>query len=231
LANTPSSARRSPVLLAKPSKASLAAMGSMMIGRVILGAAAGTLSVAALGGAWPVAWLSVIATLGISVWACRLAWRWTRGDERPGRQSFAVVTLAILSVLLVGALAIITRYGSPNVAPLSLPTQGPAPAVAVGSVSARCRRSVPHLSRQSASSRSPCWRSRSVGPASIASVSSTRSGGSNIAWTTGRVVVAGRVDLNGSEYQLHLSPDGQRFAVQSAGRRPARYEDDGDEGR
>jgi hypothetical protein len=56
----------------------------------------------------------------------------------------------------------------------------------------------------------------------------TRSG-PGITWTVGEAEVAGRIDLPGSAYRLHLSPGGQRFAVQGAGRRPARYEDDGEE--
>jgi hypothetical protein len=52
---------------------------------------------------------------------------------------------------------------------------------------------------------------------------------SAITWTSGKADVAGRTPISGSAYRLHLSPSGQRFAVQSAGRRPARYEDSGDD--
>jgi Zn-dependent protease with chaperone function len=216
--------------LAKPSAASVAAMGSMVIGRVVLGAFAGALGASAVGGAWPAVWLSVAAMFGIGMWSCRLAWRWARGDERPTKQPFTIVALAIMAVLLVGALAITTRYGSPAVTSPLLPSQEPAVAVAIllFGVGAAFLTYRDTLRRRSGAvlgvfaialggfgvnEQRPFIRSRS-----------------DIAWTTGQADVTAKVSLGGSGFHLHLAPSGQRFAVQGAGRRPARYEDDGEEG-
>jgi heat shock protein HtpX len=216
------------VTLAKPSKASVAAMGSMAIGRVILGAIAGTLGAAALGRAWPAAWVSVVAMFGFGVWACRLAWRWTRGDERPARQLFTAVTLLALAVVLFGAFAVTHTFGSPHVPALSLPTQGPAPTVAivllgVGAAFVTYRDS---LRRRSGAALAAV--ALALGAVGV-DAQRLFMRGPGITWTTGHAEPAGRADLTGWAYRLHLSPSGQRFAVQGAGRRPARYEDDGNE--
>jgi hypothetical protein len=217
------------VTLAKPTKASVAAMGSMAIGRVILGAIAGTLGVAALGSAWPTAWLSVIAMFGIGVWACRFAWRWTRGEERPAHQPFTAVILVVLAVLLFGALAITNSFGSPSIPPLSLPTHGLAPAVAtlllgVGTAFLTYRDT---LRRRSGAALALV--ALALGGFGVDGQRFFTQRRAGITWTTGQAEVAGRVDLTGSAYQLRLSPGGQLFAVQGVGRRPARYDDDGDE--
>jgi Zn-dependent protease with chaperone function len=217
------------VTLVKPTRASLAAMGSMAIARVILGAIAGTLGVTALGGAWSAAWLAVVAMFGIGVWACRVAWRWTRGDERPARQPFTAATLVVLAMLLFGALAITNTHGNPSVPPLSLPSQGPAPAIAtlllgVGVAFITCR---DNLRRRSGAALAVL--ALALGGFAVDGQRYFTRNGPGITWTTGQAELAGRVDLTGSAYRLQLSPGGQRFAVQGGGRRPARYEDDGGE--
>jgi hypothetical protein len=217
------------ITLAKPTKASLAAMGSMVIGRVLLGAIAGTLGVTALGGAWPAAWLSVVAMFGIGAWACRVAWRWTRGDERPARHPFTAVMAVALAVLLVGALAITNTYGRPSVPPLSLPTQGPTPAVAILLLGVGAAFLTYRDTLRRRSGAALALAALALGALGVDGHRFFTRSGTGITWTTGRAVVAGRVDLPGSAYRLQLSPGGQRFAVQGAGRRPARYEDDGDE--
>jgi Zn-dependent protease with chaperone function len=123
------------VTLVKPSAASVAAMGAMAIGRVVVGALAGTLGANALGlgGAWQVAAVSMLAMFAFGVSACHLAWRWAGGGaKRSARQSFAFMTLACLGAVLVGALAAVRTYsspGSPSAAPLLLPS--PATVVAL----------------------------------------------------------------------------------------------------
>jgi Zn-dependent protease with chaperone function len=215
------------ITLAKPSKASVAAMGSMVIGRVILGGAAGTLGVTALGPPWPAAWLSVVAMFGIGVWACRLAWRWTRGDERPTRQPLVIVTLAILSVLLVGARAIATNANW-NVAALSLPTEGPTPTVAVVllGVGAAFLTYRDNLRRRSGATLVVL--ALTLGGLGLEGRGLfARGSDPGIVWTTAQADAAGRVHLNDWAYRLHLSPGGQRFAVQG-GARAARDVDNED---
>ncbi|MDQ3950104.1 MAG: hypothetical protein M3282_07140, partial [Gemmatimonadota bacterium] len=224
------------VTLVKPSAASVAAMGAMAIGRVVVGALAGTLGANALGlgGAWQVAAVSMLAMFAFGVSACHLAWRWAGGGaKRSARQSFAFMTLACLGAVLVGALAATTTYGSAgsaNVAPLSLPTRGPAPAAAilllgVGAAFLTYRDSLRRRSGAALAVLALALGGVGVNGQRLF----VRGSDPGITWTTGWADVAGRVDLNGSAYRLHLSPGGQRFAVQAAGRRPARYEDDGDE--
>jgi Zn-dependent protease with chaperone function len=217
------------ITLAKPTKASVAAMGSMVIGRVSLGAIGGTLGVAALGGAWPTAWLSVVAMFGIGVWACRVAWRWTRGDERPARQPFTVVTLAALAALLVGALAITNTYGSPGTPALSPPTQGPAPAVAILLLGVGAAFLTYGDSLRRRSGLALALVALPLGGFGVDGQRFLTRSGPEITWTVREAEVTGRADVAGSAYRLHLAPGGQRFAVQSPGRRPARYQDAGDE--
>ena len=219
------------ITLAKPTRASLAAMGSMAIGRVILGAISGTLGVTALGGTWPAGWLSVVAMFGIGVWACRVAWRWTRGDERPARQPLAGLMAAALAVLLIGALAISNKsntYGSATAAPVTLPAQGAATALAVLMLGAGAAFLTHRDSLRRRFGAALALASIALGGFGADGHGLLRPNSSRIAWTTGEAELAGRVDLPGFAYRLHLSPGGRRFAVQGVVRSPARY-DDGDE--
>ena len=214
--------------LVKPSAASLAAMGSMVIARVVLGALAGTLGASALGGTWPAAWLSVAAMVGIGMWACRLAWRWARAEERPTTQPLAIVAVAIAAILPVSALAI-TTYGGSIVAPVFSSSQEPAAALAIPllGVGAAILTYRDKLRRRSGAVL--CVLALALGGVGVDGHRLFTRGIAKIAWTPAQAEVTGRVTLSGHGHRLELSPTGQRFAVQSVGRRPARYADAGHE--
>jgi Zn-dependent protease with chaperone function len=221
------------ITLARPSAASVAAMGAMLIGRIVLGALAGTLAASPLVVmAWPVAaWVPAVATFAIGVWSCRLAWRWARGDERTGRQSFTLVTLACLATLLVGAFGVVSTssYGSQGLLPLSLPSPASSLALLLVGVGAALITYRDALRRRSGAVLVILALAVGSLGAVFGGVERLLMGraGPDIAWTTGRAEVVGRFGIDASAYQLHLSPSGHRFAVQTAGRRFARYQDEG----
>jgi Zn-dependent protease with chaperone function len=220
------------ITLVRPSAASVAAMGAMVIGRIILGALTSTLGTSALVVAWPVAaWVPVVATFAIGVWSCRLAWRWARGDERTGRQS-STLMLACLVALLVGALAVASTsstYGSLGTAPLSLPSPASVVALLMLGAGAALVTYRDTLRRRSGA----VLVILALAAGSLGAVFGgaerllARRAESDIAWTTGQAEVVGRFGVDGSAYRLHFSPGGLRFAVQTAGRRFARYNVEG----
>src|SRR3712207_460403 len=112
------------ITLVKPTAASVAAMGTMAIGRVIIGALAGTFGATALG-AGAEAWLAIFSTFAIGAWCCWIAWRRVRGDEQPTQRLFIVVVLACVMTLIVGSLALARMNGLPEITPPSLPPQTP----------------------------------------------------------------------------------------------------------
>ncbi len=212
--------------LARPSAASLAAMGSMVIGRVVFGAFAGTLGASALGAASPAVWLSLTAMFGIGLWSCRIAWRWARGDDRPTQRSLVVVALAAIVVLMIGALAISTYVGAPVVESSFMPSLGAwgTFSLLLLGVSAGLLTQRERLPRRSGAV-------LSVIALALGGIGMDREGlisrGAAIAWTAGQADSVGTVSLASAGYRLHLAPGGRHFAVQGAVRAPARYEDEG----
>jgi hypothetical protein len=216
------------ITLVRASVASVAAMGAMTVGRVIVDALAGALGTAGLDSTPPAAWITPIAMFAIGAWACRLAWRWARGVHRPTSQAVALVTLACLATLLVVAFNVADTYGSRGAAPLALPSQGPAGAIALLLLGAGAALTTyrDNLRRRSGALLGVL--AVAVGAVAVGGERLTaRDNGSSITWTTGQVEMLGRLAVDGSAYRLHLSPRGQRFAVQTAGRRFARYDDEG----
>ena len=211
--------------LVRPSAGALAAMGCMVIGRVLFAALAGTLGAAALGPSWPSVWLIVTVMFGIGVWSCRLAWRWTRGDHKPIQRPFALVALAMILVLLLGSLAMSTYLGNrlieaPFAASTGLGTALPLMLLAAGAGLVTYRDNLRRRSGSAVAVLGLVLGAVNVGSSGLLAYRSA------IAWTEGKAEVAGRTPVAGSAYRLHLSPSGQRFAVQGTGRRPARYVDE-----
>ena len=220
-----------PILLTlvRPSAGALAAMGSMVIGRVLFSALAGTLGASALGTSWAAVWLIVTAMLGVGAWSCRIAWRWTRGDHKPIQRSFALVALATILVLLVGALAM-SRYAgtpairSPFVASTELGTALALVLLGVGVGLATYRDNLRRRSGAAVAVLALVLAGVNVGGSGLLTARSA------ITWTSAKADVAGRMAVSGGgAYRLHLSPTGQYFAVQRPGPRPARYADSGDD--
>ena len=216
------------ITLVRPSAASVAAMGAMTIGRIVLGALTGSIGATGLDG---VVGLAVVAAFAIGAWSCRMAWRWARGNDRPTHRSSALVALAAFIALLVVGLPVARVFGDLGFNPLVTPTQGPAGTVALlllGSGAALYTYR-DNLRRRSGAATAAAGLligviGTDLGPVAL------RNREHRLAWTTGHAELAERLDAPRSAYRLHLSPAGSAFAIQATDRRAARYADDGEEG-
>jgi heat shock protein HtpX len=212
------------VTLVKPSAASVAAMGSMAIARLLLTALAGTLSTSVLGVTWPAVWLSVALTLAVATWSCRIAWRWTRGENRPIKRPLAIVALATIMVVLLGTIAITTQVGRPVVgSPMASLEPMAAISLLLLGVGAGFLTYKDSLRRRSGIAL--CLVALALGGIG-AEGSGLLTRGADIAWTSGQADVTEKVSLGGYGYRLQLAPSGRRFAVQSASRHSIRDDED-----
>jgi Zn-dependent protease with chaperone function len=217
------------VTLVKPTAASVAAMGAMAVGQIVVGALAGTIGISTLG-VWPLAAVAWVATFAVGVWCCRMAWRWAGGDHRPTRRSPAIFALTLFATFLAGVTAMLRIYGTVGMVPPSATARGPVGAVALLLLGAGAAL-ITYRDR---------FRRRS-GAATVAAGLligafaanggrlMRRVDGRSLAWTTGQAEVVGRAEATGSAYRLHLSPGGRAFAIQAADRRAARYADSGED--